>query len=64
MGNYEWNSEKNQCDVPRNSDCTKRKQMLPNSTAIPPSNLTDYAQETTTTEQISDVTTEIAATTE
>lgn len=48
VGNYEWNSDLNKCDNPKNSDCTKRKQMLPNSTAIPPSNLTDHSKETTT----------------
>ena len=58
VGNYEWNSETNQCDVPQNSDCTKKK-LLPNSTATPPSNLTDYSRETTTikNDETEDITT-------
>ena len=55
VGNYEWNSELTKCDHPKNSDCTKfKKQILPNSTAVPPSNLTDNSKETTTTENIID----------
>lgn len=52
VGNYEWNSQINKCDVPKNSDCTRKKQeILPNSTATPPSNLTDHSKEPTTTAQ-------------
>ena len=51
VGNYEWSTELNRCDKPANSDCTKRKQLLPNSTAGP-SNLTDHSRETPSTTEL------------
>lgn len=52
VGNYEWSTELNRCDKPENSDCTKRKQLLPNSTAGP-SNLTDHSREIPSTTELS-----------